>query len=105
MSNYSLVSIDGSTSTIDLDNQPWIFYTYFVVDCTTGSVNITLPSVVTDGLYMIFNKIDNSSNTLTLTANTGQLIKGSSSLVISGISYCEACSVSGNWIAPQFLYS
>jgi hypothetical protein len=68
-------------------------------DCTSGAITITLPAATATGRMLMFEKIDSSANTLTITANGSDNIYGNASLVIynqwSGAETQDAAVVSG----------
>lgn len=87
-----------------MDTNGYSGYNYFPVDCSGGSLTITLPTNVWDGLVYIFNRTDsNALTTLTLDAHTGT-IQGGASLAVSAKSYVECVYLGSNWMAPRIAY-
>lgn len=102
MSQYTVSpSITGN---VDFDLGSWSGYNYFPVDCTSGSLTITLPTSCWSGLSFIFNRTDaNLLTTLTINCHTGT-IQGGASLAVSGKSYVEVVFDGSNWMAPRVNY-
>lgn len=108
MSNYSFLQFayeDTQSGSVDLDNAPWNLYTYLAPDCTDGNITISMPQLVFDGFFVIINRVDTSSNTLTILPNAGETIAGTSSLDIPINTYTEIIESGNNWIAPRFTYN
>jgi len=87
---YSINSINSATTssynigTTESSNP--VANEYFLVNCSSTNVTITLPSATnTSFSYMVYNvkKTDTSANTVTLATTSSQTIDGSSTYVIS----------------------
>ena len=103
MSQYYISPVINSNT--DFDNDGWTGFNYFPVDCSVGSITITLPTNVWDGLGFYFNRTDNNAlNFLTIECHTGT-IQGGASLVVGGKTVIEAVFNNGDWIAPKFQYN
>jgi hypothetical protein len=67
------------TSNTTLDGQ----YGLILVDATSGNINLTLPSCTKIGKKDYYvQKVDSSSNTVTLTCDGSDTIRGDSTLII-----------------------
>lgn len=72
------------TGSIGGSNAP-VANEYFLVNCTTASVTITLPDYTNANFsYMVYNvkKTDSSSHTVTINTTSSQTIDGGSSVVL-----------------------
>jgi hypothetical protein len=76
----SNVSVGELTTSVDMDNYDG--FNYLFVDCSAGNITIDMTTLIFDGYYFIFNRRDNSSNTVTLLPKTGQTINGTTSFLI-----------------------
>ncbi len=88
--SYSINSINsGSTTTYNIgtaEASAPVANEYFLVNCSSASVTITLPDATNTGFsYMIYNfkKTDTSANTLTIQTTSSQTIDGALSYVIN----------------------
>lgn len=93
------------TSDADLDTPTNQGYNYFFVDCTSNNVNITMQNILGDGMNYEITRIDNSSNTLTLTPKTGNTVNNLSSTTISPNITCNCVTSGMNWFCPKISYS
>lgn len=91
------------TSSIDLDYND--MFQHFVVDCSSGNINIDMTSLIYTGYYFIFNRIDTSSNTLTLTARSGQTINGTTTYNVPIKGYTECVGLSTDWLCTTFTHA
>lgn len=70
---------------------------YIVVECTTGSFTITLPTAVgiTGRIYIIKNT---GAGTITMATTSSQTIDGSAPGTLSGLTPLRLMSNGANWI-------
>lgn len=69
-----------------------------LVDATAGSITITLPNILSDGIHYKIKRTDNiSANTVTVQGSIGQLIDGNLSTIILPSSIFEVHSYSLAW--------
>ena len=100
MSNYSTCLI---TSDIDQGSNGYDGYNYYIIDASSGNITITLTSnYLSNGLYYYFNRIDSSTNGVTLLCPNGYTINGNSSLSLNIGQSCEIVFNNDDWIASRF---
>lgn len=75
----------GVIPTINVD----LTVSTYIFDCSSGNVTVNLPPANRGGYRVTFIKIDSSGNTVTINANGGDLINGSSSRTISTQYGCD----------------
>lgn len=103
-----------SSSTI-LFNQPGTYdlnglyanFGVYACDCTNGNIILSMQQAFATGLYYQIIRIDNSSNTLTLNAYSGDTLNGSyTTLNIQPYAdiWCQTV-INNNWIVPIEIYS
>lgn len=74
-------------------------YELYLIDGTTGSIQITLPYITCDGLYCRLRRIDtNASNTVTIVpSDPSQLINGNTQVTMDISSRGEVVSMNNIW--------
>ena len=81
------------------------YYGLFI-DCTNNNITIYLPDVYQwDQLPMLFTRLDNSSNTLTIVAQNGSFPSTLGSCTLAPLSVTNFISFNGLWynnLNPQF---
>jgi hypothetical protein len=73
------LSVGYISSNVDLDLDNWDGYNFFVIDATSGSITISMETIVGDGMNFYCQRIDTSANTVTFTPKAGQTVNGGSS--------------------------
>lgn len=69
-----------------------------LVDATSGSVTITLPTAVNNTAAFIIKKIDSSTNTVIVDGNASETIDGDTTITIyDQYNYIEIISDGTNW--------
>lgn len=101
----SYINYINVTSNLDMNVDGNDGFLYFLVDCSSGNINIDLYSDPIDSQNYIIHRIDSSSNTLTLTATNSKMINGSSSTTININTYADASFLNGNWLCSKFTFS
>jgi len=94
MGDYSIYVI---LNNLDLDEQNG--YTYYIVDCSLGDIQLTLPTITYDGANFKIHRLDSSSNVLTITPQSGQTINGGSSITVTtSVPKSEYVSYGSDWL-------
>ena len=80
-------------------------YKMFLIDCSAGNINITLP--INYNVSYKFFRIDNTSNTCTFTCQSGDTINNLTSLTFPINTYSEIYYQVGkkNWLFPKYTFS
>ena len=102
---YTINSINSSSTTSynigTAESSSPVANEYFLVNCTTANVTITLPDATNSNFsYMVYNfkKTDTSINTITINTTSSQTIDGTSSYVISTAYFAvQIVSDASNW--------
>ena len=99
-----------SVYTLTYDNDfdvNYLGYSYYLVDASSGNITLSLPtSICWPGQSFIFNRIDSSTNSVTIEAKTNYSINNGSSISLSSHEYTETVNKDGtNWISPKFTYT
>jgi DNA-binding beta-propeller fold protein YncE len=89
----------------DLDTNINQGYNYFFVDCTNNNVNISMQNILGDGMNYTITRIDNTSNTLTLTPKTGNTCNNLSSIEVLPNVTIPCVTNNLNWVCPKITYS
>lgn len=72
-------------------------YNTYLVDANTGNIVVTLPNIVSDGQNYLLKRIDNSSNSVTITGSNNQTINSMSSISLASYSNVELHSLNNIW--------
>lgn len=70
-------------TTLDLNDDSWDGFNFFVVDASGGSITITMENITVDGIYFYLQRVDASENTVTLQPVGDQTLNGSSSYMLA----------------------
>lgn len=91
MTTYSITTITNS-QVVDLG------YQVYLIDATNNDVNLQLPNVNNiDGLCLIFSRIDNSLNNVTLVGYGNQTIEGTNEYLMPVHNYVTIISSTNKW--------
>ena len=102
MSNLATYLI---VSDVDLGQNGLDGYNYYFVDASSDNINITMTTNwLGNGTHFYFLRIDNSANSVTITAPTGYTINNTSSISLGNNYGCECVYNNTNWIAPRYPY-
>lgn len=90
------------TSDIDMDSESYYSgYYFFVVDCTSSNITITLPTITGDGITFSFVRTDTTTNILYIDVQTtNTLNNGTAAKALPYNKSVEVISYGTNWIAP-----
>lgn len=77
------LSVGYINTTLDLNDDSWDGYNFFVVDASSGSITITMENITADGINFYMQRVDASENTVTLQPESGQTLNGSSSYMLA----------------------
>lgn len=99
--SYSYTTI---TSTVDMNQNSLEFFEYFLVDATSGNIEIKLPTSY-DGSYFQFHRKDTSSNTVTFICQTGDTVNGGSSILLPINRYCQVIKIGNDWRTPRISFN
>lgn len=103
MSNYSTCLI---TTDIDQGTNGYDGYNLYIIDASSNNINITLTTnYLSNGLYYYFIRIDNSVNSVTLTAPSGYTINNTTNINLNTNQSCEMLFNNNNWICPRYTYN
>lgn len=70
----------------------------YLMDASSNNITMTLQQSYGDGLLFTFSRVDdNSSNTVTIVANSGSLINGGSSVTLNPHENITITSWDNNW--------
>jgi hypothetical protein len=96
MSSYSIIQINNNVN-IGINDGYYIYY----IDASTNNINITLPDITLyDGVAYRFCRKDNTTNTITISGYSSQLIDGTSSFnLVSFRESREVVSFNQNWFS------
>lgn len=101
MSIYSYVNTN-----LDMNQNGNDGFQYYIVDCSTSSINISLGNNPYDALYYRIQRVDtNVLNTLTITATNSKLINGGTSTTMNINVYGDLIYINGAWMLSKYNYS
>ena len=91
---------------VDLGQNGLDGYNYYFIDATNNNINITLTTnFLGNGLYFYFLRVDNSSNTVIFSTQSGYTVNNSSTMSLNTNQGCEMIFNNNNWVAPRYLYN
>jgi len=100
--SYSYTTI---TNTCDMSTNNLEYYEYFFIDAFSGNIEIILP-IAYDGSFYQFQRVDNSSNTVTFyPASGGDTINGTSSMIFPINRYSQIIKNGTNWRMARISYN
>jgi len=103
MSYYSTGYINSNN---DMNATGFVGYQLMIVDASSGSISIILPTSGGDGTSYIFIRIDSSSsNTVTFTCQSGDTINNATSIIMPINRYSEIYYWGNNWIFPEYTFT
>lgn len=92
------------TATANLNDSQYAGYNYFIIDCTSGNITLTINDIGYNGLYYYFVRRDTSGNTLDL-ATTNYTINGNSTESIGTKIMCCCTFFDNNWTLCRIAYT
>lgn len=99
--SYSYTTLN---STCDMELNNLQYFDYYLIDASSGSISITLPFLY-DGSYLQFQRIDTSSNVVTLLPQTGETLNGTSSVIFPINRYSQCFKNGTNWRIPRISFN
>jgi hypothetical protein len=98
ISNESLDFSTTDISTLTSLTQEVGLYTY-LVDATSGNINVNIPSAIDNSASFIIKKIDSSSNYVQLNGNLSETIDGAAEIYLyDQYNFVQIQSDGTNWV-------
>jgi hypothetical protein len=99
--SYSYTTIN---STVDMNTNSLEYFEYFIVDATSGNIEIKLPTAY-DGSYFQFHRLDTTPNLVTFVPQTGNTVNGGSSFLLPVNRYTQVIKIQNDWRIPRIAFN
>lgn len=98
MSSYNILNINNN---IDFGTNSNDAYSFYVVDASQNNIDIQISNNYWEGVCWEFQRVDNTSNVVTLIAPQDKNINGMNTCTILGLQYCQLIYDMGKFICHK----
>ena len=93
--SYSVHTINSNT---DMNQNSLEYNEYFLIDASSGNIDITLPANKGDGSFYQFHRTDESNNIVSFFPSSGETVNNTTSITLPINRYVQPIKISDNWI-------